>query len=193
MGLEHHLKILTIEGFSAWTQTLLAEGRKVYFVNFMFKHLSKRPSIFTDQMEDEVYRIYQTLATRVVRNPRKNPDALPIYFGCPDFPVWKLNKVSSVDSTVNDGKHWNGLYFMPPASRLRCGLGKHFQQNRKLYIKPDHPLQRIHATWMTYGNMTDYTLKALKSGRISHDDILILPRAVSELDNQNDYRYLKSL
>ncbi len=177
-------RVRTIEGFSEWTRGFLARDYEVYFVNFMFKRLLRRHSHFSDPMEDEACRVYQTLVTRVVREPRKHLDLLPVYFGCPDFPVWKSDKISPVDFSINDGRHWNGLYFIPPVSRLTCDLDEHFEENRKLYLKPDRPLQRIHTTRMIHGDMTDYALKAFKNGRAKHDNILVLPRALSELDSR---------
>jgi hypothetical protein len=45
-------RLLTIEGYSLWTESLVADGWSAYFVNFMFKHLPTRPSCFGDPMED---------------------------------------------------------------------------------------------------------------------------------------------
>lgn len=172
---------LTIEGYSAWTKALVANGWEAYFVNFMFRHLPTRLSFFGDPMEDEADRVYRTLITRVARTPREEIGHLPIFWGCPDFPVWKTKKVSRRDNGVNGGRHYNGLYFIPPASRLACSLGKHFEEQREKYVRQDRPLQRLHTTPMSYGDMTDYALKAFKNGRISYDNVLVLPRAQSEL------------
>ena len=149
----------------------------------MFGHLSKRPSCFGDPMEDEVCRVYSTLVTRVVREPRKEIGRLPIFWGCPDFPVWKWNKVSRGEEKVNGGRHYNGLFFIPPVSRLRSSLVEHFEETPGLYVRQGRALQRLHATPMTHGNMTDYALKAFKSGRISYDNVLVLPRAQSEISS----------
>jgi hypothetical protein len=35
--------------------------------------------------------------------------------------------------------------------------------------------------FLSESRMTDYALKAFKNGRISYDDVLVLPRAQSEL------------
>lgn len=192
MNQQYRSRVRTIEGFSEWTRRYVARGYEVYFINLMFKRLPRRLSFFLDPMEDEACRVYQTLVTRVVREPRKQRDLLPVHFGCPDFPVWKSGKIPPIHLSINDGRHWNGLYFIPPISRLLCDLDEHFEDNRKSYLKPDRPLQRIHTTQMTHGDMTDYTLKAFKHGRIEHDNILVLPRALSELDSRSD-RKQKSL
>jgi hypothetical protein len=54
------------------------------------------------------------------------------------------------------------------------------------YVGQGRPLQRIHTTAMTYGDMTEYALKAFKKGRVSYDNILVLPRAVSELPSRKE-------
>lgn len=174
-------RLLTIENYSIWTKKLVAERWSAYFINFMFKHLPKRPLCFIDPMEDEVCRVYSTLITRIVREPRKETNQLPIFFGCPDFPVWKREKVSRRETSVNGGCHYNGLCFLPPTNRLGCSLTEHFEEKSEIYVRGSHPLQRLHTTPMTHGDMTDYALKAFKSGRVSHDNVLILPRARSEL------------
>lgn len=178
-------RLLTIEGYSLWTKSLIARGWSAYFVNFMFEHLPKRPSVFGDPMEDEASRVYATLVTRVAREPRKAIGRLPIFWGCPDFPVWKWEKVSRRYSNVNGGRHYNGLYFIPPASRLQCSLDAHFDEEPDRYVGQGRPLQRLHTTPMTHGDMTDYALKAFKSGQVSYDNVLVMPRAQSELSSRN--------
>ena len=181
MNQPYQARLLTIEGYSQWTNALVARGWDAYFVNFMFHQIPGRPSCFGDPMEDEACRVYRTLITRIAREPRKEIDRLPVFWGCPDFPVWKWQKVSPRDENINGGRHYNGLFFIPPDSRLQCSLGEHFDEKPKLYVGQGRPLARLHTTPMTKGNMTDYALKAFKSGRISYDNVLILPRAQSEL------------
>lgn len=174
-------RLLTVEAYSHWTKALVEGGWNANFVNLMFNHLPKRQSCFTDPMEDEAERVYRTLLTRVVRSPRKQIGSLPIFWGCPDFPVWKVGKVSRRDEGVNAGRHYNGLLFLPPVSRLECSLSEHFDQNSEQYVGRGRPLQRLHVTPMSFGNMSDYALKAFKRGHIAYDNVLILPRALSEL------------
>jgi hypothetical protein len=176
---------LTVVAYTKWADDMVASKWQPYFVNLMFDHLPRRHSLFRDPMEDEAERVYRTLVTRIVRQPREAIGHLPIFFGCPDFPVWKWDNVSRRDSIVNDGRHYNGLYFIPPVSRLRCSLGEHFKKKTQLYVRPDCPLRRLHVTPMNHGNVTDYALKAFKNGRIIYDDVLVLPRALSELAAQS--------
>jgi len=180
MNLDYGYRLLSIGGYSLWTKELVARRWRAYFVNFMFEQISARHLPFADPMEQEVCRVYRTLLPNVVRNPRRQGAILPIFFGCPDFPVFKTQKVSSREIEVNGGRHYNGLFFIPPGSRLRCGLRKHFKNHADWYVRQGRPLERIHVTKMSYGNMTDYALKAFKNGRVSGDDILVLPRSSSE-------------
>jgi hypothetical protein len=171
----------TVDAYSVWTKTLVADGWKPYFVNFMFKSLATRHSLLGDPMEAEVCRVYGTLITNVVRDPRKEIGKLPVFWGSPDFPIFRRQKVIRRDFQVNCGRHYNGLFFIPLVCRLHCSLGDHFEEHSKWYVGQGRPLQRIHTTEMTYGNMADYALKAFKSGRVTYDNVLVLPRALSEL------------
>lgn len=186
MDQRYHSRLLTIEGYALWSKTLVDDGWQAFFVNFMFNHLPKGSSCFGDPMEYEACRVYRTLVTRVVREPRKEIGRLPIFWGCPDFPVWKRDKVSRRENNVNGGRHYNGLYFIPPTSRLRCGLGEHFDEKPARYVGQGRPLQRLHSTAMAYGDMTDYALKAFKNGRVAYDNVLVLPLAQSELPDTDD-------
>jgi hypothetical protein len=162
---------------------LVKAGWTPYFVNFMFDILPGRQFQRRELMVDEICRVYSTLVTNDVRRPRSPAwnAWLPRFFGCFDFPVYKNEKVSLREVIVNCGLHFNGLYFISPRSRLGCSLGEHFAANEIRYYGHGRPLHRIHVTEMTYGDMTDYALKAYKNGRISYDDVLVLPRSLSEL------------
>lgn len=79
------------------------------------------------------------------------------------------------------------MYFIPPASRLPCSLVEHFDEKPERYVGQGRPLQRLHTTPMTHGDMTDYALKAFKNGQVSYDNVLVLPRAQSELPRRGDW------
>jgi len=164
-----------------------------YFINFMFNHIPGRKSVKLKVMTDEVVRVYSTLATHVVRKPRSasHREWLPIFLGCPDAPVPKRNKELMRNIRVNDGWHFNGCFLLPPPDRCRLTvpLGGHFDQRQELYYRDGRPLDRIHATAMNRMEIADYTLKHFQRGNISSDDILILPRAQSELTSKLDHSH----
>src|SRR5829696_7293707 len=97
-------------------------------------------------MEKEVERAYSILLTRVVRKPRSDcqRDLLPRRFVCPDYPVPKHAKMDLGEVTVNHGRHIHGIGLMPPVSRMKEGLDRHFVRNQGLYVR-DGGLLRVHA------------------------------------------------
>jgi hypothetical protein len=81
-----------------------------------------------------------------------------------------------VNVSLNEGLHYGGIVLAPPVSRLRCSLDEHFR-----YVSDK--LERIHAEPIT-NNATyvmDYAAKTYKRGRVSDEDIIILPKSRSEL------------
>jgi hypothetical protein len=186
----YQVRLQQIQGYDEFIRERLGRKWRGYFVNFMFERISGSAHNRKSIMIEEVTRVFSTLITRVARKP-KSPSAkhfLPLFVGCPDFPVYKKEKELLRNMVVNDGLHFNGVLVLPPKSYCRAGsdlhtggLKRHFNQNQHLYYKDDYPLDRLHATRIKEDTMIDYALKAFKSGKIDSDDILILPRAISEL------------
>ena len=149
-----------------------------YILTFMFHHIGGSKASVLAQMRQEVERVYCQMLTRVVRAP-KSPSQngrLPIWIISPDYPVYKHEKKALRDVAVNDGLHMSGVALIPPGSRLRQRLDHHLMDNKRLYIRPDHPLCRIHAVPVSEKpeHVADYSLKSVKRGRTSSDDILVL-------------------
>lgn len=161
------------------------DGWTPYLLTFQYRQIGGSRRRMIDEMSKEVERVYATLLTRVVRRPA-SPHSLgkhPVWIVCPDYPVWKREKQLVRDVTVNDGIHFQGIGLMPPKSRLAQPLDEHFDENAAFYVRGKLPLIRAHAKPITesIGRATDYTMKAFKTGRVSHDEMLILPRALSEI------------
>lgn len=177
-------RISTIEGYMEWTKRQIQEGWDPYFVNFMYNNLSGGISEVKYRMMDEVDRVYRTLVTNDSREPTSQRCLpwLPLYFGSYDFPIYKKNNPTSIDDfSPNDGRHINGLFFISPRTRLTEPLGDHFDNNARRYYGRGRLLKRIHTVAMSSGDMTDYALKAYKNGKTTHDDILVLPKTLSEI------------
>jgi hypothetical protein len=168
-----------------WLRQQIANGWNGYFLNFMFHQLSGNQAAVKCQMKDEVERFYAKIITRIIRNPRSSMASgkLPIFIGCPDLPVWKHEKVSLSKVTINDGLHFNGIFLLPAISRLKTGFRTHMHEHKRFYADGKRGLRRIQVERIRQapGYVADYALKALKHGRISYDDLLILPKHSSEL------------
>lgn len=171
-------------GYESLVATRISDGWPPYFLNFMFRQLPESKSAKFEIMKDEVMRVYSTLLPHIVRRPnspfwyRFNP----LLIGCPDNQVRKRDR-HFVDAPINDGWHFNAIILMPPEphSRFREHLANHFLTNRKLYCRTSDFLQRIHVMFVETGTMLDYAMKHLKRGNISTNDILLLPKARSEI------------
>lgn len=176
-----------VDAFGKWIKQYFKDGWDAYLFTFMFNQLPGAQQTQRDQMHEEITAVYRKLVTRVVRKPKssKNADLLPRGVFFLDKPAQKRQKQRIRDVPVNDGLHMHGIVVLPPKNRLKTGLEQHFQEHRLLYETPK--LYRIHVKPIDHSpvHTTDYAGKALKSRRFTEDDVLILPRSVSELNQSS--------
>ena len=174
-----------IESWCDFVEERVSEGWTPYLLTFQFKEIGGPRHQVALEMEKDVERVYATFLTRVVRNPtsRRSVGKRPIWIACPDYPVRKNDKQPVGDFCINDGRHIHAVCLMPPKSRLKEPLNAHFEENATLYVRAPFPLVLVHAKPITKtpGQATDYLLKALKSGRATNDEIVVLPRTLTEV------------
>lgn len=179
-----------ISGYASMVKERTDEGWNGYLLTFMFNAIGGSEPSVTQQMLADVERVYRTSLTRIVRNPTSGSQAgnLPIWLTFPDYPVFKWEKEPLSDVALNDGLHIGGIALLPPVNRLEYGLDDHFLNNRRLYVRRGSPLQRVQAKLIiqTPEQAADYTLKALKRGRVTLDDILLLPVSRDEIRRKNE-------
>jgi len=181
-----------VEAYSRYITELTDEGRKAYYLNFMFHHVPGSRQTQIQIMTQEVERVHSILTRHVVRRPiaKRWAHLRPIFIGCPDLPVFKWNRDKVGQSTTaNDGLHFNVVALVPPRidpmlpvefqywlrgplPRLTVPLDQHLQENGRFYL--NRRLARIYAAPITEGTMADYALKTFKHGRVDEDSILIL-------------------
>ena len=134
----------------------------------------------------DVERVYAKVLTRIIRDPtsKGNVNRLPLWIVTPDYPVPKRQKQSLEDVALNDGLHLHALAAIPPVSRLKVGLDQHFQEFQDLYVEAKYPLRWLHAEPIISnpGYAVGYGFKSVQRGRATFDDIIVLPRSLSELD-----------
>jgi hypothetical protein len=176
---------LIIAGYQQLVEQKIEEGWKGYLLTVVFKQLSGSRSAMIAQTADEVERLYRTMLTRIVRNP-KSPDRigkLPIWLGSPDLPVFKTNKSSLAEVTINDGLHYHLIALIPPRSRLADDLVDHVRDQQALYAKAGRRVMRLDAVGIETrpAYVTDYALKSLSRRRFGSDEMLIFPRSRHEL------------
>src|SRR4051812_2336872 len=92
-------------------------------------------------------------------------------------------KQSIHDVTVNDGLHYHSMTFIHPASRHKESFQDHLIDWQSLYVRPEHPLDRIEAEVIDRDPdyVVDYLAKSIRRFRFSPTDVLLLPRSVKEL------------
>ena len=178
-----------IDHCSQFTRDHIDLGWEPYLLSFMFNQLRGSPRSIPRQMEKEVERVYGISLTRVVRKPmsENSRDKLPIWIGCPDFPVPKHVKLDLRDVSLNDGRHVHIIALTPSNTRLNTGLDQHFEMCQDLYVRPPYPLRRIHAVPITSRPeyVAEYVFKSLRRRRVNFDQVIILPRDRSELPRSN--------
>ncbi|WP_292532183.1 hypothetical protein [Methylocystis sp.] len=174
-----------VESWCGFVEKHVSRGWTPYLLTFQFREIGGPRQQVAHEMEKDVERVFATFLTRVVRNPtsRRSVGKLPIWIASPDYPVRKNDKQPVGDFCINDGRHIQGICLMPPKSRLKEPLNEHFEEYATLYVRAPFPLVLIDAEPITKtsGKATDYTLKALKSGRATNDEIVVLPRALTEV------------
>lgn len=169
-----------VQEYARWIEDHIDRGWNPYLLSFMFTPLAGSERAIAQQMERAITAEYSSTLTRVVRNPRSSPD-LPVWVCCSDHLVYKREKITLKDATVNGGLHAHALAIIPPENRLRTNYADLIMGHR--LTGRMEALQRIHVEPITEtpDRVVDYAFKNLKRRRISFDDILILPRSRNEL------------
>jgi hypothetical protein len=172
-----------VRAYGTWVQQHLDLGWDAYFITFMFRNISGSSEAKVQQMQEEITRFYEKLATRAVRKPRSEKwvHLLPRGVFFPDVPGYKKSFSNIREVTINDGVHFHGIMVTTQEGRLKEPLHFHLCRKRKLYT--GGKIYRIDAEQITSraAFVTDYGGKAIKRKRFSNDHVLLLPRTVAEL------------
>ena len=173
-----------IDGYTQMVTERIHEGWKPYLLTFMFHPLNGPPDAISRQMQREVERVYGTMLPRIVRKPRSLAHLykLPVWLGCPDFPVPKHDRKALREVAINDGQHAHAIALLHPLSRLKQDFQDHVEEEHTRYVRHGDPLFRIHAETInrTPGCVVDYVFKSFLRGRVRPDQTIILPRSIFE-------------
>jgi hypothetical protein len=173
-----HLKAI-VDAFGKWTKKYLDMGWDGYLFQVMFHDLAGSRETKIIQMKQEVERVYNRLATRMVRKPNSLRWAgyLPIGLFVPELQVPKKRKSKKstiADISINDGLHMSGIILGNRWGRVRTSLVDHFAKFNDHYVTGkvrDIYVDRIiHDPEYT----VDYALKSLPRRDSSPDDLLVL-------------------
>jgi hypothetical protein len=173
-----------VDGYSQLITDRICDGWTCHFVTILFSQLPGPQKAIMHRMTDEVLRIYNTLLTRVHRNPKgMATEDLMLLVGAFDLPVYKRDRSSAPAVFCNGGLHYHALLLLPPWSRLKGSLTEHFEAKSDMYAESSGSA-RVHVKPVSKNHdyLVDYVFKTVLKGRLSYDDaVLVLPRAKSEL------------
>lgn len=174
-----------IDAYGKMVRERLSEGWTGYLVTIHFRQMIGSRGSVLRRMEREIQRIYARMLTRLIRNPRsqRSRNQLPVWIAVPDYPVPKHRKQPLRRVVVNDGLHWHVICLIPPLVRIKTCLVAHLERFQKVYVRDRSLVDCIHGR-MIHKNaeyVVRYGFKAFIRRRFSSDDILLLPRAWSEL------------
>lgn len=183
---------LLVASYASWMEELAIRGFEPFFLSFMFRHIPGSGIRVEKTMREVVEQVYARSLIRIMRNPdsTRNRDWKPVWIVCPDYPVGKSCARGSLrDVTVNAGRHLQGTAMIPPNLRLKMRFDHHLVENESTYLVS--PLRRIYAepirSRLRYVS-GDYNFKQILRGRVSADEIVILPRNRSEMTRDREDR-----
>jgi hypothetical protein len=184
---QFHHRLALIQAYGDWFKQWLDKGWDGYLFTFMFNQLPGSRRAMVQQMHQQLLRWYGRLATRIIRKPRSPVwvPFLPKGIFVPDLPVPKRCKQEIRDVSINDGLHMHGLVVANRRARITDTLDAHFEEEAGIYLIGN--LQDIDVERITdrAKYVADYGLKGLKRWTFSEDDILVLPRTLSELPGRH--------
>jgi hypothetical protein len=172
-----------LQAYGNWVRGHMDRGWHGYFLSFMFSQIPGSDASRLQEMKKHLGWFYGRLAKASVPKASSSEwsEVLPKAVLAPDLPVPKRSKVRLRDVTINDGLHWHGLMVVNPlAPKMQTSLDLHINGNLRKYLVGS--IRTIGVTPITHTPeyVTGYGLKVLKN-RFSTDEIVIFPRAVSEL------------
>jgi hypothetical protein len=184
---QYQHRLVLIQAHGDWLQQWLNEGWDGYLFTFMFNQLPGSRHAMVRQMHQQILRWYGRLATRTVRKTRSPVwiPFLPKGIFVPDLPVPKRSKQNIGDVSTNDGLHMDGIVVANRWARIPETLDDYFEENLGTYLTSK--LRHVDVQRITHRAeyVTEYALKSLKRPTFSEDDILVLPRTLSELPNRH--------
>jgi hypothetical protein len=179
---------ILVDAYAQWMDLMKSDGAKLYYVNFMFERFSGLRSEVVHKMKHLIERFYSHYVTQFTHHPLAPGEQkrLPQFWLYPDLPVSKKHKgkTKTQKIEINSGLHFNGAMIIRSPLRGETkirGIKRHIRENQKSYAK--NGIARIHVTKIRrdYSRLSDYALKTISANRCDENDILILPKARSEL------------
>ncbi|MBB4216285.1 hypothetical protein FHT79_003472 [Rhizobium sp. BK212] len=178
-----------LDAWIEWTMTAINAGYEPYLLTFMFNQMQGTEGRTTARMINLIEDVFSKLLTRIVRDPRKADiyTEYPRLIAAPDWPVRSHLKMTLEESVLNAGKHWHGIFLMPPRSRMWTSLDKYIAEKQGKYAGKSKPIMRVHAVAIetTERKAIGYAFKQLDRRRIGNDAIAIMPKTHGEMPSRS--------
>jgi hypothetical protein len=182
-------------GFTEMAMERIERGFKPLLLSFMFNPMGGSERFKKERMADEVERLYAKLLNHYFRHPRKvETNDKPFWIYSPDWPVPKgferqFDRDHLFNIAQNDGLHGHAFVLEPPNSRMKKGLLAHIEDSQKHVHGHQHAFFHVHVREVV--DRPEYVLayatKSLARKRIEAGELLILPKAQSELTRYDVY------
>jgi hypothetical protein len=197
-NLNRKLRSSNVKGCIQWTQRHVGKGGKAFLLTIMFEPMPGNERAKIGQMRKEL----EVLGSRLLLHYNRKPNSIfhahktPALYGFPDRPIYKREKLTLENVSINDGIHYHLICLEPTESRSHDSLDEHFEKEAYKYYSNSRII-RIDVQLITHDEdaVTSYGLKAYSSGQFQHDDFLILPRSRSEMPGRTfqNFRKLESI
>jgi hypothetical protein len=171
----------TVEQLNQWTKDYVDFEWEPYFLTFMFRHIPGSDQERLRQMHKEISIFYGKLASWSPRCAHLLPRG--VFY--PDGPCYKREKQTLRDVKINDGLHFHGIIIVPTKSRLKVPFLQHLRDKKRSYGRGYMLMIHAEPNKDHHRFVADYAGKAVKRGRVSYDDVLILPRTGKELQQDS--------
>ena len=172
-----------MEHISKWVKECTDLEWTPYHMTILFRHIPGSEQERIRQMHKDISSFYGKLASWVVRDPKspKIAHLLPRAVFFPDGPCYTGRKKGLREVKINDGLHFHGLLLVPTRSRLKVPFLQHLREKKRIYDRRNILLYYAEPIRDHHRFVADYAGKAVKRGRVSYDDVLVLPRTAAEL------------
>jgi len=177
-----------MDAYYQMVQRVMNAGYDPYIITLMFNQMPGNARSIAQAMERETERTYTRLLTRIIKKPANLPiDCMPLLLASPDWPVPKYSKISHKDAIINDGRHIQGIFLVPPINRMKKTLVEIVTAQQSFFAGPVRALSllRVDPIDQTPEKAFRYVMKSVSRLRIGDGDIILLPKAHSEMSRDH--------
>lgn len=174
---------LLLDAVNEFIEPRLLRGDEPYMLTLMFKTLKGSERSIARQMDRVAENLYARLLTRLIKNPKNTPILqMPLWLSCHDWPVQKVDGMTSPDILTNGGRHLHAMMFVPPVVRTGVRLNEIVEKNPTQFLVGQY-LTGLHVMPVerTVAKATGYALKSVERGRVGWGDVLVLPKSHTEM------------